>query len=146
MDNNVEAVKNAVLASGMDDWVHIAEVVSAARQARSGQRPEQGYPDDSTMSIDDLGRLRSEWLARSEREALPLGVSAVKELLRAGLVRIGEVSDSGFVAWRGSVEEIESLIDGVVQEAEYPLLPGHLFWIENTPLGDEVARSGGRPV
>jgi hypothetical protein len=127
MDREVEAVKTAILSSGLDDWVHMAEVVSAARQARSEGASDEGSPDDS--------------LAKQERAAFPLGIAAIKELLRDGLVRVGETTPEGFVAWRGSADEIESRIDSVAQQAEFPLLPGHLFWIENTPSGDEVARS-----
>jgi len=141
MDREVGAVKSAILASGLDDWVHIAEVVLAARQARSVARSSEGHPDDSTTIVEGPGQLRSEWLAQSEREALPLGIAAVKELLRDGLIQIGETSNGGFAPWGGSPEEIEARIDHAVQGAQYPLLPGHLFWIENTPSGDEIARS-----
>lgn len=141
MDREMEAVKSAILASGLDDWVHIAEVVLAARQARSGGHALDGYPDDTTTSVDRLTGLRGEWLAQNEREALPLGIAAVKELFRDGLVRVGDTSDSGFLPWSGSLEEIESRIDYAARMAQYPLLPGHLFWIENTPSGDEIARS-----
>ena len=141
MDREVESVKSAILASGLDDWVHIAEVVSAARQAGSVARSSEGHPDNSMTIVDGFGQLRNEWLAQSERDALPLGIAAVKELLRDGLIRIGETSNGGFVPWGGSLEEIESRIDHAVRGAQYPLLPGHLFWIENTPSGDEIARS-----
>jgi hypothetical protein len=142
MGRDVDAVKNAILASGLDDWVHIAEVVAAARQARSVPLSKQDHRGDSTAIADELSQLRSERLVESEREALPLGIVAVKELLGEGLIRIGEISNSGFMPWRGSFEEIESRIDDTVTAAQYPLLPGHLFWIENTPSGDEAARSG----
>ena len=71
------------------------------------------------------------------RPNVPLGIVAVKELLREGLVRVGETSTQGFVAWSGSLEDIESHIDSVVESAEYPLLPGQLFWVHNTSAGDE---------
>jgi hypothetical protein len=141
MDREIKAVKNAILYSGLDDWVHIAEVASAARQAMSRVTLEEGRVDGSVAGVDELAGRRDEWLARNEREALPVGIAAVKELLRDGFIRIGETSADGFVPWSGSVEEIESRIDTVVRAAEFPLLPGHLFWIENTSTGDEVARS-----
>jgi hypothetical protein len=141
MDHEVEAVRSAILSSGLDDWVHIAEVVAAARQARSVASSSVGHPDDPMTIVDGPGQLRNERLAQSEREALPIGIVAVKELLRDGLIRIGETSNDGFVPWGGSLEEIESRIDHAVQGAQYPLLPGYLFWIENTPFGDEIARS-----
>jgi hypothetical protein len=92
------------------------------------------------MSVDRLASLSEDWLAAEEREALPLAIMAVKELLRDGLVRIGDTTTSGFVPWDGSEEEIESRIDSAAANSEFPLLPGHLFWLENTPLGDEKAR------
>lgn len=142
MDREVDAVKDTILVHGLDDWVHLGEVVAAAHQAKHGDAFRGGVPDDPAMDIAELGRRRTAWMARNDRNALPLGIVAVKELPRAGLVRIGETSTGKFVAWDGTVEEIESRIDRAVEAAEeFPLLPGHLFWIENTALGDEVAES-----
>lgn len=139
MERETEAIKRAILTSGLDDWVHIAEIAAAARQARFGEHVLDGYPDDETVHGDELARLRAAWLAQREREALPSGIIAIKELLRAGLVRVGDTIDGRFVPWQGSSPEIESRIDTLVRDAEYPLLPGHLFWLENTSLGDEIA-------
>jgi hypothetical protein len=141
MDREIDAVKDTILVHGLDDWVHIGEAVAAARQAKYGDAFRDGFPDDPAMDIAKLGRRRNEWMARNDRDALPLGIVAVKELLRDGLIRIGQTSSGSFVAWSGTVEEIESRIDSAVESAEFPLLPGHLFWVDNTPPGDEVAES-----
>ena len=134
-DSKLEAVKSAILLNGLDDWVHIAEVVLAARQATSGH---------SSVGAEKPTQRRQEQLAENERRALPLGIAAVKELLRHGLIRVGETSSGEFVAWVGSLEQVESRIDHAVHDAQYPLLPGHLFWLENTAAGNEVARSSRR--
>lgn len=141
MDREIEAVKKAILVSGTDDWVHIAEVTLAAARAMYGEHRLEGFPSDEVMSVGQLAPLRQDWLAAQERTALPLGIRAVKELIRDGLVRIGDATDSGFMPWEGSAEAIESRIYNVVQQAPYPLLPGHLFWLSNTPSGDEVANT-----
>lgn len=139
MIREIDAVKKAILESGLDDWVHIGEVVAAARWAKYGNAFRDGFPDDPAMDMAELGRRRNMWMAEADRDALPLGIIAVKELLRDGLVRVGGTSTGRFIAWEGAVEEIESRIDSAVETAEFPLLPGHLFWIENRPQGDEAA-------
>ncbi|MCG5470590.1 hypothetical protein LADH09A_004544 [Micromonospora sp. LAH09] len=129
------------MISGTDDWVSIAEIAAFAREAFYGDRIQAGFPQGGpSTTVVALAAARDEWLARREREALPLGVEAVKELLRDGLVCVGDVWNSRFVAWSGSVQELESRIDSVVETATYPVLPGELFWVENTVTGhQEVA-------
>jgi hypothetical protein len=73
---------------------------------------------------------------------MPLGIRAVKELLRDGLIRVGDTVGDRFEAWPGSVLEVESRIDIKLGLVTYPVLPGDLFWIENTPAGDEKAALG----
>jgi hypothetical protein len=102
-----------------------------------------GYPDDQTLTVAELAALRKSWLASQEREAFPLAIRAVKELIRDGLVQIGYTTNTGFVPWEGSLEEIEQRIDAVAATAEFPLLPGHLFWLNSTPEGDAVANAAG---
>jgi hypothetical protein len=110
-----------------------------ARQAKFGERAVVNHAADQSGNVDQLARLRDEWVAQQERDALPLGIAAVKELLREGLIRVGDAGSGGFTAWVGSTREIESRVDAALETAEYPVLPGHLFWIVNTPLGDERA-------
>jgi len=138
-DPRINHVKNEILASGTDDWVHIAEVVFFAREAMFGDRLEERYPNDASLSVERLAEERDRWSASQERTALPLAIVAVKELLREQLVRVGETIGRAFVPWSGSLAEIESRIDAAAENAVFPLLPGHLFWLENTPAGNERA-------
>jgi hypothetical protein len=140
MDHSIRFIEGKVLASGTDDWVHVAEVCFAARQAVLGERLRDGYPNDETLEIEQLASLRKRWTAAQERECFPLAIRAVKEMIRSGLVQIGSLTNAGFIQWGGSLEEIESRLDSVVEAAEFPLQPGDLFWLQNTPDGDEVAR------
>lgn len=141
MDREIEAVKSAILARGLEDWVHIADVAFVARQARFGDRLMADYPTGESMKDDQLVRRRDDWLAWQEREALSLGIKAIKGLLRDEQIRVGETASGQFVAWAGSVQELESRVDLVAEAATYPVLPGDLFWIENTPMGDQKAAS-----
>lgn len=105
MDPRVGYIKREILISGSDDWVHVGEIAAFAREALYGDRVRDGYPEDDRLSVEALGLARDEWLAHQEREALPLGISAVKELLRDKLIRVGDVAGSRFEAWPGSVLE-----------------------------------------
>lgn len=144
-DPRVLFIKKQILAKGYDDWVHDAEVCFAAREAEFGDHLLDDFPNDETLGVEQLASLRDEWSAGQERECLPLGIRAVKELVREGLVLVGEVGGQGFVPWTGPVEEVESRLDSLVEEAVLPLLPGDLFWLENTQSGDEKATSGEGP-
>lgn len=142
MDPRVGYIKQEILASGSDDWVHIAEIAAFAREALYGDHVQDGYPEDVHLPIEALAARRDEWLARQEREALPHGIKAVKELLRDGLIHVGDTASGRFMAWSGSVQELETCIDSVAKTATYPVLPGDLFWVRNTPMGDQRAASG----
>lgn len=139
MDREIETVRNAILARGLDDWVHVAEVAFVARQARFGERLLANYPAGEAADDDQVLRRRDEWLALQEREALPVGMKAIKELLREELIRVGDIASGKFVAWPGSTQELERRIDVLMETASYPVLPGDLFWIENTSVGDRKA-------
>jgi hypothetical protein len=142
MDPRVKYIKREILASGSGDWVHAAEIAAFAREALYGDHVQEGYPEDDHLSVEALAAARDEWLARQEREALPLGIEAINELLRDELIRVGETTSGQFVAWPGPVRELESRIDSVAEAATYPVLPGDLFWIENTSTGNQKSASG----
>lgn len=141
MDRESTFVKQRILASGTDDWVHIVEVSFAARLAMYGDHIRDGYPDAGSVDAGQLAATRDKWSAEQERQSFPIAIRAVKELVRDGLVQIGYTTDAGFVPWEGALEEIDERIDAVAATAEFPLLPGDLFWLNNTPEGDAVARS-----
>jgi len=135
----VEATKRGVLARGSDDWVYAGEVVLVAAEAVLGSQRLAGYPDDPAVDTAQLATQRKLWLAEQERSVFPLAVRAVKELIRDGLVWIGDVADGGFQPWQGLREELEARIDAAGESAVFPLLPGDLFWLKNTAAGNELA-------
>lgn len=137
MRHSLDSLKRDILIRGSDDWVHIAEIAELAR--RYGHEAGDG---DSTGPLPATDAVD---LAALDRASLPLGITAVKELLREGLVQIGDVTDRGFVAWQGGLDEILVRIDDVVRNAQFPLLPGSLFWTENTHQGD-AAVAGMNPT
>jgi hypothetical protein len=108
--HNVEVVERDILMSGVDDWVHIPEALYFARR--------------------EIG------VNASEMEALSVVIEAAKNLLRQGLIEVGEVTDT-FTPWVGSLNEIEHRIDQTHAQAKSPVRFGDLFWISNTPRGDE---------
>jgi hypothetical protein len=69
-------------------------------------------------------------------EVLLVVIEAVKNLLRQGLIEVGAVTDT-FTPWVGSLNEIEHRIDQAHAQAKSPVRFGDLFWISNTPRGDE---------
>jgi hypothetical protein len=139
LDPRVEYIKREILASGSGDWVHAAEIAAFAREALYGDHVQDGYPEDDRLAVEALAAARDEWLSSQERESLPLGIQAVKELLRDRLIRVGDTVDGQFVAWPGSVQELESRIDSVAETATYPVLPGDLFWLEYIPKSAQKA-------
>lgn len=145
MSRGIDFIKNKILASGTDDWVHEAEACYAARQAVFGDRLREGFPEDETLGTERLAALRADWTAAQERQAFPLALEAIKELLRDGLIEIGSVTKDGFVRWGGSSVELESRIDRLLEMTHYPLMPGDLFWLSNTSLGDEKAGAPATP-
>jgi hypothetical protein len=108
--NLLAVVRAEILMSGVDDWVHIPEVLWFTRKAFPGT---------------------------DERQALPLATCAIKELLTEGLVEVGEIVGNEFVPWSGTLDEVKFRIDDAAQEARFPVIFGDLFWIRNTPLGTE---------
>jgi hypothetical protein len=111
--NSLAQVKKLILASGTDDWVHILEPLYAACKAMGGA---------------------------SESEALPLAVTAIKELVREGLVEVGELGSDGFEPWDGSWESIEKKLDLEVRKAEFPVPLGRICWTANTARGHEIGK------
>jgi hypothetical protein len=106
----MEIVQAEILMSGVDDWLHIPEVLSFVREA---------FPETD------------------EPQALPLAIRAIEELLSQGLVEVGEIVDHEFVPWPGTVDEVKSRIDGAARKACFPISFGDLFWVRNTPRGTE---------
>ena len=129
MSRNLEIVKLAILEVGLEDWSHVPDALVAARQAIAGDRWLDGFPDN----FDERGP----WLAAREREALPLVIEAVRQLVRDGLVEVGEIVDNSFSTWSGNLDGIDRAIDRAAENATFPVLVSEMFWMRNTPRGDE---------
>lgn len=64
-----------------------------------------------------------------------------RSILMSGVdVEVGVVIKT-FIPWAGPVEELKAYIDAAVASATFPLEFGDLFWVSNTPAGDELGRS-----
>ncbi|WP_155984811.1 hypothetical protein [Saccharomonospora piscinae] len=114
MQAKVDKVKRLILASGVHDWVDIVVPTLEACHALGGVE---------------------------ERAALPLALEAVKQLLREGLIEVGEVGVDGLSPWAVSLKTIEERIDLEARNVEFPLRSSYMFWIANTTRGDLVGRS-----
>lgn len=111
-----DPIRQSVLASGVDDWVDLVEVVSFVREHDPGS---------------------------TERDALPQAVAVVRSLLRDGLVRLGDVTEAGFVPWPGDTAEVEQRLDRAVRTVTLPLRFGDGCWLENTHRGNEYGTGNG---
>ncbi|WP_155984812.1 hypothetical protein [Saccharomonospora piscinae] len=109
---DLEKIKKVILVDGLVDWVSIISPLFAARQILGGA---------------------------GEREALPLAIQAVKELLREGLILVGETSRRGFEPWTGSLASIEQRLDWEAKNIEFPVRFGDICWIDNTERGEQMA-------
>lgn len=103
-----------ILQAGLDDWVPLAAIDGLARRAA----------------------------ARPGADAVDLGVAAIRELVERDLAVVGEVSDGGFFQWP---ESLELSLDRIA--TAWRSLPsaewGFICWLDNTPAGDELARTTG---
>jgi hypothetical protein len=102
----------AVLREGLDDWVPL-------------------------VVLDGLARKMG---ARNDVESRTMTLDAVRELVNAGLIRIGEVSDGGFVEWGGSVDSTVSRLEEVWSGSDRNVW-GFSAWTCNTSAGDREASS-----
>lgn len=100
-----------ILKAGIDDWVPL-------------------------LAIEGLARLQG---ASSQAQAREAALGAVEELATAGLVQIGEVSNGGFFAWQGSVEDALAHARSIWEATDRDHW-GFALWVANTAAGDEAAR------
>ncbi|MEJ2888808.1 hypothetical protein [Actinomycetospora aeridis] len=101
-----------ILLRGLDDWVSLAEARSLVSLAEPGSPAEV-------------------------REAT---LRAMTLLVEHDLARLGEL-DPRFVPWPLSKEDGLQRVRREWWDPERDLVPGNVVWIDNTPVGDEVARS-----
>lgn len=103
-----------ILDFGLYDWVQAVFVVYAIMRE---------FPD------------------RSMNETRRLTLEVVRQLLRDGLVKIGDVGPEGFQEWPGDIDA--QLMKASKKWDMIPGLPdlGDVFWLENTSAGDVAARN-----
>lgn len=112
----INAVIPELLVRGLDDWIDLAEVVWV---------------------------VRSSGLAKTKIEIVDRSLEVIRILLAKGYANIGEVVDKDglcFNPWSNAAEDAVARIRRLWQAADQPLRPGDICWLENTPLGDQVAK------
>ncbi|HEX6677553.1 MAG TPA: hypothetical protein VF486_21325 [Actinomycetes bacterium] len=109
--NFIEALARDILRAGRDDWVPLAAVDGYARQ---------------------LG-------AETDEQARGIGMAAIRELVTADLVELGDVTDGGFFPWDLPAEVALERIEGAWHGPDRNEW-GFACWLRNTPHGDELAR------
>ena len=117
-DAQREEVVSAVLQSGLDDWVPIAEISSIA----------EFYGVPATV-------LRSKITTVPDWAIEPV----IREVVERGLMRVGDVYTHGrFVPFDGDDESAIQWMMGILHAAEggWPLLA----WLDLTDRGEELAK------
>jgi hypothetical protein len=110
MQNAVEEVIARIVRAGLDDWVPVDVLLWYARRAS----PD---PVDSFKEV---------------------AITALRILLNEELATVGDIGETGFERWKGTVGES---VDRIIAECEAmnwePL--GSLCWLSSTPNGDQLA-------
>ncbi|MFF0067218.1 hypothetical protein ACFYRC_38135 [Streptomyces sp. NPDC005279] len=108
MDN--EVIIRELLVEGLDDWVPVDRLIGLAREAAE---PSSG----------DFRALAGEVLA---------------DVVRGGLMAVGEIGDTGFEPWAGDDDAVLHRV--VVALDRVAWIPaGGVCWLANTPEGDRLA-------
>lgn len=113
------AVTEELLLRGTDDWLPLSEVAWVVRSV-GGVEPDEAVRQET--------------------------LSVVDEMLRAGLIDVGDLTEAGFESWnlspRAALEELRRRWDAL---GGMPRL-GDVSWFANTPSGDAAAeRLSARP-
>ena len=108
---------NELVLSGLDDWVHDAEVCGNIAR---------GIVQDP-----------------NDRRIVAIGI--VTAALNSELVQAGKIGPEGnFEPWEMSPAEAASKIASDWLALPDPdCAPGELFWLQNTERGDSIARAAG---
>jgi hypothetical protein len=103
---------DAILTRGRADWVMAIAVVDEARRVA-----------ENVPSAESLEVLRE----------------ALTRMLVCGLARLGDAGPGGFRAW--DLEPTDGVDRAIasIRALERDPLVGELFWLDNTPAGDERA-------
>lgn len=99
------AVVYEILARGEDDWVMAAEVAWIAKSVGGAQ---------------------------TDREVREVSLDALQEVLDTGVMRIGTVTDGGFLRWDGTVDEWVRRVKEDWKRLDRLPEMGELFWLERT--------------
>lgn len=106
-----ELIKTA-LSSGLDDWID----------------PVLIYYFTKYLGAEPI-----------DRDLMVIG--AIVRLVESGAMVPGETRDGGFVPWSGGVNDWVARLVRDLAAFEGMLRPGDVAWLQNTPLGDEIARA-----
>ncbi|NUQ78197.1 MAG: hypothetical protein HUU21_32095 [Polyangiaceae bacterium] len=111
--NLVECI-DEILMLGLDDWIQVSEIASAARTV--GGAVTQG-------------------------EVQRLSLDIIRAVIKEGLMTVGDVTTQGFQAWALSAEEsLERIEREWIALGRNPSL-GDICWLSNTEEGDKRART-----
>jgi len=110
----LEECANEMLKRGLDDWVDAAEVASLIRSTCDAPR---------------------------EADVQKMSLQIVHNAVEQGLMTIGNVTKDGFQKWQLSLPEAIGKIETEWSGLGRPPSIGELFWLCNTPQGDERAKS-----
>jgi hypothetical protein len=108
----ISLLAGRIFHDGLDDWVSLRNIVVIAQNTVGG---EKGDVDTAVLA-------------------------AIRELVAAGLVEVGEVSDGGFFEWDGSLQESIERIARSLRLAQDENDYAFAVWLCNTTQGDEIAR------
>lgn len=72
-----------------------------------------------------------------DRDLMVIG--AIVRLVESGLMVPGQTRDGGFAPWPGGVDDWVARLVRYLAAFEGMLGPGDVAWLQNTPLGDEMA-------
>ena len=113
-----DQVADQLLVTGLDDWVHFADVFWTAR---------------------NLG---------STEDVVASALEAIRQLLEGGLVEVGDVArGSGFQAWDLETSAALNRIEREWRSLGRDPYPGDIGWLRSTPSGkrrgqDVLAQQG----
>ncbi|WP_442832170.1 hypothetical protein [Streptomyces sp. JW3] len=108
----------------MDDWVIplTEEILTDA--------------EDDWVPVDDLLAITSEYAESAAGDAKEISIEFLRSLLLANLMDIGDLGESGFEAWKTSIDDsLVKFIDGCSRLDWEP--QGALWWLAITPRGRE---------
>lgn len=107
-----EALLDAVLLAGLDDWIQAAEVASLAMEV------------GGTSTGSDIRRL---------------SVAVIRAAALGGLMRVGDLTEDGFVPWRHEPEAAVCAVEEAWLDLGRGPDLGEICWLDNTDAGDARA-------